>query len=58
MDKHEQVKYQDVHCFSEMRWNINPNFKIKLSEIMLNRKKKKKTAHGYHTDIMCIMGIY
>lgn len=37
VDKHEQIKYQYVHCFSEMRWNINPNFKIKLSEIMLNR---------------------
>lgn len=37
VDKHEQVKYQYVHCFSEMRWNINPNLKIKRSEIMLNR---------------------
>lgn len=37
VDKHKRVKYKDVHCFSEMRWNINPNLKIKLSEIMLNR---------------------
>lgn len=37
VDKHKQVKYPDVHCFSEMRWNINPNLKIKRSEIMLNR---------------------
>lgn len=51
VDKHKQIKYQDVHCFSEMRWNINPNFKIKLSEIMLNRKKKKnctRLPHRHH----------